>query len=73
MPKAAHRHTDDFDSSLERALKVASDEAANEMLLRGQFISYREHDTPPGHVIREYPDGTKVLVKVDLKAALAAE
>ena len=59
----------DFETELEQALKTPSDEAARTMLARGRFISYREKETPPGHVVREYPDGTKVTVRIELPAA----
>lgn len=59
----------DFETQLEHALKTPSDEAARAMLARGRFIAYVENDTPSGHVIREYPDGTKETVRIDLSAA----
>ena len=57
---------DDFGQQMETALKSPSDEAALAMLARGRTVTYRERDPPPGHVIRERPDGTKDLVRIDL-------
>ncbi|WP_217497849.1 hypothetical protein [Sphingomonas zeae] len=48
------------------ALKARSDEAARAMLARGRFITYRERDTPQGHVVREYPNGTRETVRIEL-------
>lgn len=66
---AASIDSNTFDSQLEEALKAPSDQAAKAMLSRGRSISYRERDTPPGHVIREYPDGTKILVRIEVPAS----
>ena len=59
----------DFGAQLERALKQPSDEAARAMLGRGRVITYRERDTPPGHVVREHPDGRKETIRIDLPAS----
>jgi hypothetical protein len=60
----------DFAADFDRAIRKASDQAACAMLARGRYIVYCEEDTPEGHVIREYPDGTVQIVKVDLAEAL---
>jgi len=54
------------ESEFGNALKARSDEAARAMLARGRFITYRERDTPQGHVVREYPSGTRETVRIDL-------
>lgn len=57
---------DDFDAAFDRALRAPSEEAARSMLARGRYVTYLERDTPAGHVVREYPDGTRNLVRIDL-------
>jgi hypothetical protein len=58
-----------FEAEFDEAIRLPSEAAANAMLARGRYIVYREADTPRGHVVREYPDGTKETVKVDLNDA----
>lgn len=58
----------DFDAEFERSAKIDNGDAASAMLSRGRFIAYRERDTPAGHVVREYPDGTKTVVRISLEA-----
>lgn len=40
-------------------------EAVRAHLAAGRFVSYRKPDTPPGHVIRRFPDGRRELVRID--------
>jgi hypothetical protein len=47
-----------------RELERDDDTAARMHLAAGRPITYREADTPPGHVIKKYPDGRRVLVRV---------
>ena len=61
---------EEFTRQFEAALKAPNDDAARAMLARGRTISYRERDTPPGHVVREHPDGTRETVRIDLAAAI---
>lgn len=42
-----------------------------DLLSRGRVVSYREKDTPPGHVLRRHPDGRIETVKVDLSVGVA--
>lgn len=62
----------EFELQLATALREPSDEAARIMLARGRSVTYRERDTPPGHVIREHPDGTKETIKINLAAETSA-
>lgn len=55
-----------LEKEFEREVRKDSDKAARERLARWLSISYRNHDTPPGHVIREYPDGTTETVLIEL-------
>ena len=66
----SHSDGDDFDTAFDRALRAPSEEAARSMLARGRYVTYRERDTPAGHVIREHPDGTRDLVRIDLPPSL---
>lgn len=50
----------------ERLAMTPSDEAARRHLATGRSVSYRERDTPPGHVLREHPDGSIDLVRIDM-------
>lgn len=43
--------------------------AAHEMLAAGIPIHVANDDTPPGHVVRIYPDGHEELVRLDREAA----
>ena len=47
-----------------RELESDDGAAAREHLAAGLPIAYCEADTPPGHVIKKYPDGHRVLVRV---------
>lgn len=42
-----------------------SGEAAQAHLDAGRAVPYLDDDTPPGHVMRRYPDGRRELVRVD--------
>ena len=61
---------DDFEAAFDRALRAPSEEAVRSMLARGRYVTYRERDTPAGHVVREYPNGTRNLVRIDLPQSL---
>jgi len=37
--------------------------AAKRHLAAGRSVYYREPNTPPGHVIRKHPDGSRQLVR----------
>lgn len=39
--------------------------AAREHLEAGRSIYYAEDDTPPGHVIKHYPDGRRELIQME--------
>lgn len=39
--------------------------AANAHLAAGRPIYYGTADTPPGHAVKEYPDGRRELVRFD--------
>jgi hypothetical protein len=58
---------DALNEEFARRARATSNEAALETLSRGYPITYREKDTPPGHVIRKHPDGRTELVKVELR------
>ena len=51
-------------AELRRLARTLRDDdcAAREHLAAGRWIVYREANTPPGHVIRRYPDGRCELV-----------
>lgn len=55
-----------LDEEFKRRARTPSAAAAMAMLARGQSISYREPDTPAGHVIRRHPDGRTEVVRIDL-------
>ena len=57
-----------LDEEFKRRARKPSGAAAMATLARGRPITYRNNDTPPGHVIRKHPDGRTELVKVDLGA-----
>lgn len=50
---------------LERAARHDDGEAARSHLTAGRPIYYGERDTPPGLVVKEYPDGRRELVRFD--------
>jgi hypothetical protein len=56
---------DDISTFLER-VGLRNGKAAQALLDSGRSVSYREHDTPAGHVLLKHPDGRIELVKVDL-------
>ena len=55
----------EFWTSVEAELVPDDGEAVRTHLAAGRAISYRDPDTPPGHVIRRYPDGRRELVRID--------
>ena len=62
-----------LDEHLKRRARLTNRDAADGLLARGRAVSYRENDTPAGHVIRRYPDGRIEIVKIDLGSAAAAQ
>ena len=62
-----HRAQKEFKA---RAKKPNGD-AAKEMLALGYPVPYRNSDTPPGYVIRRYPDGREELEPVNLGGTAA--
>lgn len=70
---AIHRSTPQaIDETFKRRARLTSRAAADGLLARGRTVSYREKDTPAGHVIRRHPDGRIELVKIDLGLAAAS-
>ena len=57
---------DALDESFKRRSRIASRDAANGLLARGRAVSYRDKDTPAGHVMRRHPDGRIETVRIDL-------
>lgn len=55
----------EFWTSVEAELVPDDGEAVRAHLAAGRAISYRDPDTPPGHVIRRYPDERRELVRID--------
>ena len=55
-----------LDENFKRRSRHASGEAAEGLLARGRTVSYREKDTPAGHVIHRHPDGRIEIVLIDL-------
>jgi hypothetical protein len=66
----AFPNTSDPSEQLWRDLEKmdGDDTAAREHLAAGRPIYYAEDDTPPGLVIKEYPDGRRELVRVHLNS-----
>jgi hypothetical protein len=56
---------DAFEAEFEREIMQDDDSAASQMLAAGRPIHVAREDTPPGYVIRIYPDGREELVAVD--------
>ena len=61
--------TETFEQEFDRLIREDDDSAAREILASGMPISIARGDTPPGHVVRVYPDGREELVAVDREAA----
>lgn len=55
-----------LDENSKRRARLTSRGAADGLLARGRAVSYRENDTPAGHVTRRYPGGCLETVKIDL-------
>ncbi|GHS87955.1 hypothetical protein FACS189487_05180 [Campylobacterota bacterium] len=55
----------DFDAMIDVVVKDNIN-IAQEMLKQGHWVVYLEKDTPNGCVIKEYPNGRKELLRVDL-------
>jgi hypothetical protein len=64
MATHARNDPETLDEEFDREIRLDDDFAARDRLARGLWIAYREADTPPGHVIREHPDGRRELVRV---------
>lgn len=60
-----HAEEVEFWTSVEAEVVEDDGEAVREHLAAGRAISYRDPDTPPGHVIRRLPDGRRQLVRID--------
>lgn len=58
-----------FEAEFLRNVREDDGTAADAMLAAGRPIHIRREDTPPGHVIRIYPDGREELIYVDLGPA----
>lgn len=50
---------------IESAARQDEDDAARAHLAAGRPIYYGEPDTPPGLVMKQYPDGRRELVRFD--------
>ncbi|WP_375403015.1 hypothetical protein [uncultured Sphingomonas sp.] len=61
-----------LDENFKRRARLTSRDAADSLLARGRTVSYREQDTPAGHVVRRHPDGRIETVKIDLGSATSA-
>ncbi len=61
-----------LDEDFKRRARRTSGDAANGLLARGRSVSYREKDTPAGHVIRRHPDGRIETVRIDLGQSKAS-
>ncbi len=59
----------EFWTSVEAELAEDDGEAVREHLAAGRPVPYLDPDTPPGHVMRRYPDGRRELVRVDEHAS----
>jgi len=57
-----------LDEKFKRRSRRPCRNAADGRLSRGLSVSYREPDTPAGHVLRRHPDGRTETVRVDLGA-----
>ena len=57
---------DELAAILENAVRNDDGAAAQSHLEAGFPIYYSEDDTPSGAIIKEYPDGRRELVRVDL-------
>lgn len=60
-----------LDENFKRRARRDSGDAANRLLARGRTVSYREMDTPAGHVICKHPDGRVEIVRIDLELSKA--
>jgi hypothetical protein len=55
-----------LDDDFKRRARRTNGDAAARLLAGGRAVSYREKDTPAGHVLRKHPDGRIEIVKIDL-------
>jgi len=60
-----------FEADFERMALEDDDSEAKKILASGNSIHIAREDTPPGYVIRLFPDGHEELVYVDRLAAAA--
>lgn len=61
-----NQNSEQLEKMFEERAKKPSGLAAQRDLEAGHWISYRERDTPKGHVLRKYPSGRIEMVKVNL-------
>jgi hypothetical protein len=54
--------TADQERAFLHELERSNDAEAKAHLAAGASIVYREQTTPPGHIIRKYPDGRRELL-----------
>jgi len=74
QPSPIDTMTADQERAFLRALERSIDADAKAHLAAGASIVYREQTTPPGHIIRKYPDGRReLLCYVDGHAAVVRE
>jgi len=55
---------------LDSGIDKHAGDAARQHLAEGRPVYYSEHDTPKGRLIREWPNGTRELVDVDIKTGV---
>lgn len=64
-PSRAEQPLEAMEAEFDRDIRRDDDTAARDRLARGLWITYCEDDTPPGHVVREYPDCRRELRRVE--------
>ncbi len=65
QPRLQEDHLDRFWNDLPRLIEQDEGGAVKELLAKGIPAYYSEDDTPDGLLIRENPDGTRQLVRVN--------
>lgn len=60
-----------FEQQFAREIAIEDDSTAKSLLAAGRAIYVSRDDTPPGHVVRVFPDGRSELVLVDHEKAAA--
>ncbi len=53
---------------VQQELLSATKNTVGDILKSGRTVVYKNDDTPPGHVIRESPNGHRELVAVNIRA-----